>query len=128
MTTKVVPKFIRMTPILTVSDMERSIAFYTAVLGFELIQRVKKDGETCFAIMTSGGVEWMLQTEATVAAGQEPPARMTCYVDVSDVTALYAAVRSDVDLREALHRAPHGLLEFYIRDPDGHSIGFCQPE
>ncbi|HEU4582850.1 MAG TPA: VOC family protein [Polyangiaceae bacterium] len=133
MTKRRVPKFVRVTPILIVPDVERSIGFYVDVLGFELVQKVTKEGTTPFAILGSGGVEWMLQSETSFAADvpgavQGSGSRVACYIDVADIQALYDAVQGKAELLKPLERAPHGLLEFYLRDPDGHLIGFCQPE
>jgi uncharacterized glyoxalase superfamily protein PhnB len=122
------------TPILIVPDVDAAVKFYRDVLGFQVTQTVPRGDTTAFAILQSGGVEWMLQsrssfeTDMTGAVDPTRPLPIACYIDTPDIQAVYDSVANRAQIVIPLHRAPHGLLEFYLRDPDGHLIGFSQPE
>jgi len=132
--TKKLPKHARVTPILIVPDVDAAVRFYVEVLGFKLTQTMPGTGATAFAILESGGVEWMLQSQRSFdtdmpgAVDPKRPLQVACYIDTPDIQAVYDAIGNRAVIVKPLHRAPHGLLEFYLRDPDGHLIGFSQPE
>jgi uncharacterized glyoxalase superfamily protein PhnB len=131
---KKLPKHARVTPILIVPDVDAAVKFYCDVLGFTVTQSVPRGDTTAFAILHSGAVEWMLQSRSSFESdmsGAVDPARplpVACYIDTPDIQAVYDAVANRAQIVIPLYRAPHGLLEFYLRDPDGHLIGFSQPE
>src|ERR687886_747090 len=83
---------------LKVSDLERSIAFYRDVLGFELMQRMGDEA----AFLSAGGYHHHIGLNTWESAGGPPPPRGT--------TGLYhAAIR--YPSRAALARAVARVVE-----------------
>lgn len=110
---------------LKVSDIDRALAFYCDVLGFELQQRVGDDA----AFISAGGYHHHIGLNTWESRGGSPPPRGT--------TGLYhVAIRfpSRPALAKALRRlieagvemdgaSDHGVSEaLYLRDPDENGL------
>lgn len=110
---------------LKVSDLERAIAFYTGVLGFELMQRF---GDSA-AFLSAGGYHHHVGLNTWTSRGGPAPARNATglyhvaflYPDRRSLAAALARVlEAGVKLQGA---ADHGVSEaIYFADPDGNGI------
>ncbi|MFO1105938.1 MAG: VOC family protein [Amaricoccus sp.] len=110
---------------LKVADLERAIAFYSGVLGFELQQR---RGDRA-AFLSAGGYHHHLGLNTWESLGGEPPAPGT--TGLYHTAILYPTRR---DLADALRRvteagitldgaSDHGVSEaLYLRDPDENGV------
>lgn len=110
---------------LKVADLERSLAFYCGVLGFQLMQRYGRQA----AFVSAGGYHHHLGLNTWESAGGPPPARGT--TGLYHVAILYP---SRTELADALRRlvaagvaldgaSDHGVSEaLYLRDPDGNGL------
>lgn len=110
---------------LKVADLERSLAFYCGVLGFQLMQRYGSQA----AFVSAGGYHHHLGLNTWESAGGPPPARGT--TGLYHVAILYP---SRTELADALKRlvvagvpldgaSDHGVSEaLYLRDPDGNGL------
>ncbi len=110
---------------LKVSDLERAVAFYTEVLGFELTQRYG----TQAAFLSAGGYHHHVGLNTWESRGGPPPAPGTTGLfhvafRYPDRAALAVALRRLLDHGVALDGASdHGVSEaLYLRDPDGNGI------
>ena len=52
---------------LTVKDIEKSVAWYTGVLGLEVVQRHERDGQLRAVSMKAGDVRILIKEAVTVA-------------------------------------------------------------
>lgn len=110
---------------LKVADLERSLAFYRDVLGFEVTQRIG----TQAAFLSSDGYHHHLGLNTWESAGGAPPA--------FGATGLYHVAilfPSCAELAGAVRRvleagiplggaADHGVSEaVYLKDPDGNGV------
>ena len=121
-------------PELYVSDLARSLDFYTRVIGF----RVRYDRpEEQFAYLELGGAELMLEQplvpERTLLAGElaHPYGRgMNLSIPVPDVDTVYGRVRQGghpvlLPLEERWYRQDSGEVgnrQFVVLDPDGYVL------
>lgn len=110
---------------LKVADLERALAFYCGVLGFELQQRYGSGA----AFVSAGGYHHHIGLNTWESKGGSPPPRgSTGLYHVAilfpDRAALAEAVRSVVEAGVAIDgAADHGVSEaVYLRDPDGNGI------
>ncbi|PYO93968.1 MAG: glyoxalase [Gemmatimonadetes bacterium] len=110
---------------LTVSDLDRSLAFYRDVLGFEVTAQYGRDA----VFVSAGGYHHHigLNTWAGRGAPQPAPGTTGLYhfaVLFPDRAALAATVRRVLDAGVPLEGASdHGVSEaIYLRDPDGNGI------
>ena len=114
---------------LKVSDLERALAFYSGVLGFQLTQRYGSSA----AFLSAGGYHHHIGLNTWESKGGSPPPPGT--------TGLYhVAIRypTRAALADALRRlnaagirldgaSDHGVSEaLYLRDPDGNGIELCR--
>jgi catechol 2,3-dioxygenase len=110
---------------LKVSDLERAVAFYRDVLGFEITQRYGAQA----AFLSAGGYHHHVGLNTWESAGGAHPARGT--TGLYHLAIVYPTRR---ELAKALRRlmtaqvalegaSDHGVSEaLYLRDPDGNGI------
>ena len=110
---------------LKVADLDRAIAFYRDVLGFELMQRM--GGQAAF--LSAGGYHHHigLNTWDSHNGAPPPPGSTGLYhfaIRYPDRASLADALRRLVDAHVALDGASdHGVSEaLYLRDPDGNGL------
>ncbi|MBJ6124530.1 VOC family protein [Microvirga splendida] len=110
---------------LKVADLERALAFYCGVLGFELMQRYG----TQAAFVSAGGYHHHIGLNTWESQGGSPPPPGTTglyHVAIlyptraALVDALYRLVEAGIPLQGA---SDHGVSEaLYLSDPDGNGI------
>lgn len=110
---------------LTVSDLDRSLAFYRDVLGFEVTARYGPDA----VFVSAGGYHHHIGLNTWAGRGAPRPAAGTTglyhvAILLPDRAALAAAVRRVFEHGIPLEGASdHGVSEaVYLRDPDGNGI------
>jgi predicted enzyme related to lactoylglutathione lyase len=116
-------------PVLLVSDIGRSIAYYRDLLGF-----------ACEVYGEPPNFASATRDEATILLALCPePDRIVpnwrivdnvwnAYIRVDDADAVYAEVQErGAAVDYTIYDAPHGFREFGVQDPDGHDIAFGQP-
>ncbi len=110
---------------LKVADLDRAIAFYSGVLGFELQQRFGNQA----AFLSAGGYHHHigLNTWESQGGTPAPPGHTGLYHTAflyPDRKALAVALKSVVESGIPLDgAADHGVSEaVYLRDPDGNGV------
>lgn len=110
---------------LRVADLERSLAFYRGVLGFEVTQRLGPQA----AFLSVGGYHHHIGLNTWESAGGQPPPHGT--TGLYHVAILYP---TRAELADAVHRvmqadiplegaSDHGVSEaIYLRDPDANGV------
>jgi len=110
---------------LKVAEIERSLAFYCAVLGFDLQQRIGDDA----AFVSAGGYHHHIGLNTWHSKGGSPPAAGT--TGLFHFAIRYPKRAALADALDRLRRAgvplggasDHGVSEaLYINDPDGNGI------
>ncbi len=134
----------------TVANLERSLAFWQEVLGFELSHRAHHTGELASKVTGVPGAEISLAVlkapghKIELLEYHAPPDRKHASLRPCDVGSVHVALT--VDNLDALLRAiaasgweaagtaqtlksgPNvGKRVIYVRDPDGTTIEFMQP-
>jgi catechol 2,3-dioxygenase len=110
---------------LKVADLERALAFYCGVLGFELTQRYGRQA----AFVSAGGYHHHigLNTWESLGAPPPPPHSTGLYhlaILYPDRAQLADALRRVIEAGITLEGASdHGVSEaIYLRDPDGNGV------
>jgi len=110
---------------LKVADLDRALAFYCGVLGFELTQRYGDEA----AFISAGGYHHNIRLNTWESKDGHPPPRGT--TGLYHLAILYPTRR---DLADALRRltaagipldgaSDHGVSEaLYLRDPDDNGV------
>jgi len=126
----------RLVPELCCSDFDRSLRFYTEVLGFRVLYARPEER---FAYLEREGAELMIEqpTARAFVAGKlsYPYGRgMNLQIEVSDVESLYERARASgsklyLELEERWYRRDDVLLgnrQFVVPDPDGYLLRFFE--
>jgi catechol 2,3-dioxygenase len=110
---------------LKVADLERAIAFYREVLGFELTQRLGNQ----VAFLSAGGYHHHIGLNTWESQGGSPPPEghtglyhlAILYPTRAELAdALQRLIKADISLEGA---SDHGVSEaLYLRDPDGNGV------
>jgi catechol 2,3-dioxygenase len=110
---------------LKVSDIDRALAFYEGVLGFDVVVRLGDEA----AFISAGGYHHHigLNTWESKGAGPPPPSATGLYhtaIRFPDRKSLAEAVKRVVDAGIPLTGASdHGVSEaIYLRDPDDNGV------
>lgn len=110
---------------LTVSNLERALAFYRDVLGFEVTATYGRDA----VFLSAGGYHHHIGLNTWAGRGAPRPAPGTTglyhfAILYPDRAALAAAVRRVLEHGVAIEgAADHGVSEaVYLRDPDGNGV------
>jgi catechol 2,3-dioxygenase len=110
---------------LKVADIDRALAFYCGVLGFELTQRIGKQA----AFISAGGYHHHIGLNTWESRGGSPPAPGT--TGLYHLAILYPARPQLADALRRLIEASiplegasdHGVSEaLYLRDPDDNGV------
>jgi len=133
----------KLTPNLMVEDVNSTVEFYHDVLGFEFVMGVieelqeiltsyQQDRSLDYAMMKCGNVEIMFQAERSlvralpVLKGRGIGGTFTLYMELDDVSELYARVKDKVAVVKDLHTTFYGMRELYIEDCNGYILTFAE--
>jgi catechol 2,3-dioxygenase len=110
---------------LKVADLDRAVAFYSGVLGFQVTTRMGAQA----AFLSAGGYHHHIGLNTWESKGGQPPPPGTTglyhvAIRYPDRAALADALRRLVEARVPLEGASdHGVSEaLYLQDPDGNGI------
>ena len=119
-------------PTVRCTCMKSSIAFYTKVLDFELVDGDAEDGDPSFSVLMRKGAALFLSSHSGDGILGQAIAVLT-----DDVDALFRRFRmrglqtpGNPEAPAAVHEGPidqsWGTREFYVDDPDGNTLRFTQ--
>jgi len=110
---------------LKVADLERAIAFYHGVLGFDVVQRLGDQA----AFLSAGGYHHHIGLNTWESRGGSPPPRGTTglyhvAIRYPDRAALAMSLRRLLEAGISLDgAADHGVSEaLYLQDPEGNGV------
>jgi catechol 2,3-dioxygenase-like lactoylglutathione lyase family enzyme len=116
--------FIQITPFMHVEDLEKALAFFNGILGFETQWRM---ANYAYVHRETAGFRILEQKGPDGA----PPGnrRFAYYIDVHDVDALYAELKPKLDTlpKADVHgptNKPYWQRELLVLAPDGNLIAF----
>ncbi|MDO8980814.1 MAG: VOC family protein [Afipia sp.] len=121
-------KLTALVPMLSVSDLTRSIAFYRDRLGFHVIN-VFGDPEPKWSMIGRDDIKLMLNEPPREEMDTLPPHAknfQVYYFYPDDVAALHATWKDDDLAVTDLRVTAYGMKEFELRDPDGYWLWFGQ--
>jgi uncharacterized glyoxalase superfamily protein PhnB len=115
-----------------VANVNDTIQYYKDVLDFELVMSNPKEGQFEWAMIQSGDVALMLQTQTSLS-GELPVfgdmkvgGSLTFFIETNDIDGLYAKVKSRADIVLDMRDTFYGMREFHIRDCNGYVLTFAQ--
>ena len=129
-------KFNKMIPELSVSNLEKSLAFYKA-LGFKIEY---ERPENKFVFLSMGEIQFMIQELSDVDKWDVAPLSypfgngINFQLEVDNVESIYNSLKENnykiaFDIEENWYRQDNKLLgnkEFLVQDPDGYLLRFSE--
>lgn len=120
------PRIAAALPIVPVRDVAATVAFYTAVLGFEA--RLVTNDNT-FAVVGLDGAGIQLLKSDDPQALKATANNISIYLPVTGLDALYEKLRPKLETLPAGRvrppfDQPYGMREFHVKDPDGCLLFF----
>ena len=117
----------QITPFLHVPDLEAAVSFFCDTLPFEVKYR-----EANYAYVELAGCGLRLLEEPHRVLTADGKARVSVYIDVSNVDDLYERLRGALDVLprdrvEPVMNKSWKQREFQVRLPDGDWLTFGQP-
>lgn len=127
----------RLTPELKCDDFEKSLHFYSEILGFNVSYTRVEHG---FAMFEYQGADLMIDRDDHYFTDMYPDTQkpygrgLNLQIQTDDVEALYARVKSHgwpiaYEMEEAWYRANDkevGNKQFIVQDPDGYLLRFFE--
>jgi len=116
-------------PMLAVSDIHKTIAFYTNALECEVVNSMDYEGRLAWAALSTGTGEGMFTHEGPEfvnEAGLETRRHVILYFRPDDVVRLHESVRSKGFKCSELRITFYQMKEFDLEDPDGYQLWFGQ--
>jgi lactoylglutathione lyase len=119
---------------LPVADLDRSIAFYTGLLGMKLKERHASETRKVEVGLVGYGDEAsapfleLIRDMSERAPAQVTPANIHVGIDTSDLRKLCAVLEKEgITFIRPLKQRSDGLgLSAWIRDPDGHELELAE--
>ncbi|HEY4196074.1 MAG TPA: VOC family protein [Mucilaginibacter sp.] len=119
------PKIKSMSPQFVVTDLKRSLDFYTRELGFEIDFRY----EDFYAGIIKGDYTIHLKSGSPTIeerTNRHENEHLDLVLSVEDIDSLFESMKScAIIITQPLREMPYGR-EFYISDPDGYILGFIE--
>ncbi|MEM7743119.1 MAG: VOC family protein [Pseudomonadota bacterium] len=122
------PRFHGLSPLIMVSDVDRSVTFYTDVLGFE---KVIRNDDHNYAMLRREGA-WLALIQNTSDEARKVTSENTAaQIWVSEIDALWEEIEPLIkDMPDIRAKAPHdrdyGVREIHLTDPDGFLMFLTQ--
>ena len=117
-------EFHKIVPVLKVSDMQKSVAFYTGILGFTVVWRAANDGGGENCMLQAGAADVLLSTGSQL--GDQPQFTGTLYFHMAGVEEFFDRIKNRVEVVWPLEAMDYGQTEFGIRDRDGYTLAFAE--
>jgi catechol 2,3-dioxygenase-like lactoylglutathione lyase family enzyme len=117
-------------PMLLVSDLERSLAWYTDIMGFVVAEEMRRNGSLVAVRLKAGKVQFLLEqdTDRRPDRPRGHSIRLYCATR-QDVHKLAASIQMRGGTIQEAPDDSHGGQDFAVLDPDGYAISiFWRPE
>jgi uncharacterized glyoxalase superfamily protein PhnB len=118
---------------LMVENVEKAIAFYRGILGFNVAVSVPGKTEGLqFAILSKDHLSLMLQEKSNmikeypVLDTEKVRPSVSLYISVDDFDVLYQNIKVKYPINTEMHTSFHGAKEFAITDADGYVLTFTE--
>lgn len=117
----------RLVPSLMVHDVEASLAFYSAVLGFDVCGRHEDGQGLAWAEVRRDAIVLQFMRGPICGLPEAPVLTGTLYFFPESVDAIAEQVAGQAEVAWGPELMPYGMRELAIRDPDGYLLAFSEP-
>ncbi|WP_257669753.1 VOC family protein [Parapedobacter tibetensis] len=136
-------KISKLSPNFEVSDIRKTVAFYTEHFGFKLIMAVSEsqygidqtfaeNKEYVYAMMQKDNVEFMFQrtdtfkNDVVFSKDLSIGATVSFYMDIEGIKEFHQKLKNKNLQITELKTTWYGMQEFYAKDLNGYILGFAE--
>ena len=117
----------KITPVLIVDSVERSLEFWVARMGFEKTVEIPEGDALGFVILVKDGAELMLQSIASVRKDEpkfDRPGYAALFIEVEDFAQTKTRLEGyPIQMPERV--TFYGMREIGVFEPGGHTVVFA---
>jgi catechol 2,3-dioxygenase-like lactoylglutathione lyase family enzyme len=117
-------EFRKIVPVLQVSDLQRSVAFYTGILGFTVAWRAANDGGGENCLLQAGAADLLLRP---LPSRRQAAVRRHAVLQHGRGAGVLRGIKDQVEIVWPLETITYGQKEFGIRECDGYTLAFAEP-
>jgi uncharacterized glyoxalase superfamily protein PhnB len=124
------PVATKVIPSLGVSDIERSIEFYTQFFGFQVADSYEQDGSRVWCWLQTGSADLMLQQLSPDQQIKLDPAigqSWMLYIRPDDIDDVHHDLRAAGFEVSEIQTSSYAAREFLAKDPDGYELWVSMP-
>jgi catechol 2,3-dioxygenase-like lactoylglutathione lyase family enzyme len=114
----------KLTPMLQTPNVRATVAFYTEMLGFKLEVLWPAESPS-WCRLAHGDIQVMFMTNEHYGA---PAMTGTLYIETDEVMAIHRSLEGRVEVLWGPELYHYGMLEFAIKDLNGYTVSFGQPD
>ena len=121
-----------LTPNVIVSDVNKTVDYYSHFLGFTLIASVPETGVYNWAMVTREGVNLMFQSLQSLHEDM-PTLKIeskgsigTFFIKLKGIEQLHTELKDQVEIASGMRVTFYGMKEFTIRDLNGYFLTFAE--
>ncbi len=126
------PTLESLSPNLIVDDVNKTVDYYTSILGFTLIASVPETGMYNWAMSMRDGVTLMFQSLPSIQ--EDLPALKinskgsmgTFFIKMQGIDSLYQSIKDNADIVVDMRTTFYGMKEFVVRDLNGYFLAFAE--
>ena len=120
----------KVVPEIAVSDIERSLEFYSS-LGFVKDNEgiIDDKGSQWYSLALGDAALWLIREDIVedLDPDEERGNGVTIYVSVDDVDAVYEKLKPEAMIVKDIETMWYGLRQFSVTDPDGYLLTINTP-
>lgn len=121
----------KLEPLIYVSNLGKSISFYTELLGFKLGELYPSKEEATYAPIFIAAYKLMLVLARDSNKKFYPRglggSGTQFFIQIEDVDSVWERIKDKVEIVDPIESKSWGDREFTIQDPDGYLISFYSP-
>ena len=122
----------RIEPLIYVSDLRKSIAFYTHILGFKAGKLYPSEDKPTYAPIFIGKQKLMLcrarKSNKKFHLKSLGGSGVQFFIKVKDVDRVFNKLKDKVEITDKIETKIWGDREFTLKDPDGNLFTLYSPE
>lgn len=112
-------------PMLITENIQKTIEFYTGILGFECQGRYPEENP-CWVSFCNGSVEIAFNLPNQHIEFEKPLLTGSIYINVENVDELWENLKEKTEVIYPIENFDYGMREFGIRDCNGYILNLGQ--
>jgi uncharacterized glyoxalase superfamily protein PhnB len=124
--------FVSLSPNVIADSVNKTVDYYTTLLGFQLQASVPESGTFNWAMVQRDGVVMMFQSLESIKEDlptlhiSSKGSLGTFFIKLNGIDQLYDQIRNRVEIAADMRTTFYGMKEFTIKDLNGYFLTFAE--